>query len=84
MMNMNSGIFINRRKKLEAQLLDRSLMFLFAGRVKQKSLDIDYPFCVNRNYYYMTGCDMPNQLLMIAKLNGLVKEWIFLIGPTLI
>lgn len=78
---MNSGIFINRRKKLEAQLLDRSLMFLFAGRVKQKSLDIDYPFCVNRNYYYMTGCDMPNQLLMIAKLNGLVKEWIFFDRP---
>ena len=78
---MDAEIFASRRKALEAQLPEQSLTFLFAGIAKQKTLDMDYPFCVNRNYYYMTGFDKPNQFLMISKLEGVVKEWLFFDRP---
>lgn len=78
---MHADVFVSRRKALEEQLPDQSLTFLFAGIAKQKTLDMDYPFCVNRNYYYLTGFDKPNQFLMITKLDGNVKEWLFFDRP---
>lgn len=78
---MDANVFLSHRRQLEAQLPDQSLTFLFAGKPKQKTTDMDYPFCVNRNFYYMTGFDKPNQFLMIVKLDGKVQEWVFIDRP---
>lgn len=78
---MDAQNFVTRRKLLESQLPEQSLTFLFAGVPKQKTLDMDYPFCVNRNFYYMTGFDKPNQFLMIEKIDGAVREWLFIDRP---
>ncbi|HIS20728.1 MAG TPA: aminopeptidase P N-terminal domain-containing protein, partial [Candidatus Spyradocola merdavium] len=54
---MDAQVFVAHRAALEEQLPDNSLLFLFAGEPKQKTLDMDYPFRVDNNYYYMTGFD---------------------------
>lgn len=78
---MRAQTFRDRRARLEAQLPERSLSFLFAGMPKQKTLDMDYPFCVNRNFYYLTGMDRPNQFLMIEKTGDRTCEWLFIERP---
>ena len=78
---MDTSCFIRRRQLLEAQLPDRSLTIFCAGSPKQKTADMDYPFCVNRNFYYLTGSQRPNQILMLAKQADDVKEWLFFDRP---
>lgn len=78
---MDAQVFVAHRAALEEQLPDNSLLFLFAGEPKQKTLDMDYPFRVDNNYYYMTGFDRANWFLMLTKLQGKVKEWLFIERP---
>ena len=78
---MDAQVFVAHRAALEEQLPDNSLLFLFAGVPKQKTLDMDYPFRVDNNYYYMTGFDRANWFLMLSKLQGKVKEWLFIERP---
>lgn len=78
---MDTACFVRRRQLLEEELPDASLTFFFAGSPKQKTADMDYPFCVNRNFYYLTGSDRPNQILMISKQDGTAREWLFFDRP---
>ena len=72
---------VSRRQRLLSQLPDQSLTFFFAGNPKQKTADQDYPFCVDRNFYYLTGSDRPRQILLLVKQDGNVSEWLFFERP---
>lgn len=78
---MDAQVFINHRALLAKEMPEQSLLFLFAGAPKQKTLDMDYPFRVDNNYYYMTGFDKANQFMMMTKLDGKVNEWLFIDRP---
>ena len=56
-----------RRNKLFGMLDDNSVTILFSGVSKRKSGDEDYPFTVNKNFYYLTGIDQENSVLMLVK-----------------
>ena len=71
---MTNEIFARRRQKVVDTLKDQSALFLFSGDVKQRSLDGDYPFCVNRNFFYLTGLDEPGYVLQVSKLAGQVTQ----------
>lgn len=75
------SVFAARRQAVAATLEDQSAWFLFSGQTKQRSLDGDYPFCVNRNFFYLTGLDQPDYILQVTKLSGEVKETIYLPRP---
>ncbi len=78
---MNQTVFAERRKKAGENMENQSLLFLLAGHPKQKSLDQDYPFEINRNFYYMTGYDRKETILLLTKINGEVKEYLFIERP---
>ena len=67
-------IYRNRRQAVVQTLEDQSALYLFSGQPKQRTLDNDYPFCVNRNFFYLTGLDEPEYILQITKLGGEVKQ----------
>ncbi|MBO4541424.1 MAG: aminopeptidase P N-terminal domain-containing protein, partial [Bacilli bacterium] len=46
-----------RRANLLAKMKEESILLVFAGEPKKASADEDYPFEVNRNFYYLTGID---------------------------
>ncbi|QGU94000.1 M24 family metallopeptidase [Clostridium bovifaecis] len=75
---MNKMFFINNRKKLADGLEDNSILVMFAGRAPYKSADEVYPFTPNRNFYYLTGIDRENIILMITKRNGKTSEMLFI------
>ena len=73
--------YANRRAKVIETLEDESVLFLFSGNAKQRSLDGDYPFCVNRNFYYLTGLDEPGYVLQITKQNSVVSQTLYMPRP---
>lgn len=74
-------VFASRRQKVVDTLEDQSALYLFSGEVKQRSLDGDYPFCVNRNFFYLTGLDEPGYVLQVTKLGGQVTQTLYIPRP---
>jgi len=70
-----------RRQAVVDTLEDQSALYLFSGQPKQRTLDNDYPFCVNRNFFYLTGLDEPEYVLQITKLGGDVQQTLYIPRP---
>lgn len=68
----------NRRNKLFENLAQGSLSILFSGSPVRKSADADYPFEANRNFYYLTGIDEPEAVLVLIKTAQLEKSFLFI------
>ncbi len=70
---------IKRREKLIKHLKPGTLALLFSGRAPYRSADAQYPFHVNRNFYYLTGIDRENFVLYLYKSpKGEIYEQLFL------
>lgn len=75
---MNKEFFIKNRRNISEQLKDNSILVIFAGRAPYKSADETYSFTPNRNFYYLTGIDRENIILMITKRKGVINETLFI------
>mgnify|MGYP000906749887 CR=1 FL=1 len=71
----------NNRKKLLSQLEENSLLVLFAGKAAHRSADQSYEFTPNRNFYYLTGIDREEFILLLFKYDGKVREHLFITEP---
>ena len=69
--------FIKRREKFISTLPNGSIALLFSGLKKNISEDLDYPFVVNKNYYYLTGLNEDNAIYMLVKGDTNYKEFLF-------
>ncbi|MBE0700752.1 MAG: aminopeptidase P family protein [Acholeplasmataceae bacterium] len=58
---------IKRRAQYFSQIQKNSISFFFSGRAPQKAGDQNYPFSVNRNFFYLTGIHQENVVLMLIK-----------------
>ena len=67
-----------RRNKLFESLPDHSVALVFSGVSKIASEDEYYPFVANRNFFYLTGIEQENSILMLVKCPGERKEYLFL------
>jgi Xaa-Pro aminopeptidase len=77
---------IKRREKLMNHLKPGTLALIFSGKAPYRSADEQYPFSVNRNFFYLTGIDRENFVLMLKKSpKGIGEEVLFLddIDPNL-
>lgn len=70
--------FANRREKLYESLDDNSILILYAGVSKKRSADECYPFIVNRNFFYLTNIKQEGSILLVAKQDGIIKEYLFI------
>lgn len=75
-MSMNN--YQKRRNELMQQIKPHSLLFVFAGTTLKKSADAHYPFAVNNNFYYLTGIDEQEAILMIHKEQEQTTEVLFI------
>ena len=55
------------RELLLTKIEDRSIVLLTSGSFIKKSADENYPFSVNPNFYYLTGIDEANVMLLMVK-----------------
>lgn len=70
--------YSERRARFFEKMQDSSLALFFSGVAKKKSYDEDYPFEVNRNFYYLTGIDQEDSVLMLVKSEGERREYLFI------
>ena len=69
--------FSQRRDRLFEMMEDDSFAVLFAGVGRKMSHD-SYRYTVNRNFYYLTGVDQENSILMLVKACGERKTYLFI------
>ena len=70
--------FINNRKKLLNKIGNNDAVMLFAGKAPMKIGDENYPFTPDRNFYYLTGIDRENIILIMGKINGNAFERLYI------
>lgn len=75
---MDQKEFEQRRNKLMSQMKDNSIAIVFSGVGKIASEDENYPFCVNRNFYYLTGIKQENSSLLLVKTDVETKSYLFI------
>ena len=66
-----------RRNKLFNLLDDNSVTILFSGVGRKKSADENYKFVVNKNFYYLTGIEQENSVLLLIKNDGEKQTYLF-------
>lgn len=70
--------YAERRQLYLDKAEDNSLTILFSGVAKKSSYDEEYPFEVNRNFYYLTGIDQQDSILLLLKSEGERREYLFI------
>ncbi|MCY0869646.1 MAG: Xaa-Pro aminopeptidase [Firmicutes bacterium] len=58
--------YVGRRSRVLSELSDGALALVFADSAPRKSGDQVYPFTVNRNFFYLTGLDREQMILMLS------------------
>lgn len=72
---MNKEFHTGNRKRLYEGLKSNSLLVLFSGTELRKTNDEYYPFYTDRNFYYLTGLDSKEFVLLAMKdSSGSVEE----------
>lgn len=71
-------MYQKRRKDFVALLPENSIALFFSGKAPYKVGDEKYPFSVDRNFYYLSGLDKENMVLMLVKTPAQNKEYLFI------
>lgn len=75
---MNRNFFVNNRANFADQMEDNSTAVFFSGKAPRQSADQEYEFSVDRNFFYFTGIDKENMILIINKIAGKTTEQLFI------
>lgn len=70
--------FKNRREQLSTKIDNNSVAIILAGEPVRRSADSEYEYEAHRNYYYLTGLNEPEGILLMTKINHEVKETLFI------
>ena len=71
--------YSSRRAKVLSSLQSNGAIILFSGKAPMRSEDEAYPFSVNRNFYYLTGLDKEDMVLLMYNMDGVSKELLFIL-----
>jgi Xaa-Pro aminopeptidase len=75
---MDSKEYSIRREKVIQQIMEQSIFILFSGGLIKSSADATFPFVVNKNFYYLTGIEQENSILVMLKTPTTVKTYLFI------
>lgn len=75
---MNSNFYINNRASFAERMEDYSTAVFFSGKAPRESADQEYEFSVDRNFFYLTGIDREDMVLIINKIAGKVTEALYI------
>ncbi|MDD7795112.1 aminopeptidase P family protein [Clostridium sp. 'White wine YQ'] len=79
---MKAEVFKKNREALFKHMEENSMALLFAGKAPKKTADEAYEFTPNRNFYYLTGIDEEDIILLLVK-GKEDKEILFIKEPDL-
>ena len=71
--------YSKRRERILKSLKNNSAVMIFSGKAPMRSEDEAYDFCVNRNFYYLTGLDAEDMVLLMSNIDGATHECLFIL-----
>ena len=71
--------YSKRREKIFKSMKSNCAVMLFSGKAPMRSEDESYPFVVNRNFYYLTGLDAEEMVLLMTNIDGVTHEYLFIL-----
>jgi Xaa-Pro aminopeptidase len=74
--HLPASFHAGRRAALREKMPKNSVGIFFASQVRLRNNDVDYFYAQNKNFYYLTGLEEPNSLLLVF------KEPVTLLGKT--
>ena len=60
-------IYKARRQRVMEDKRENTAVVIFSGNAPMKSQDENYPFAVDRNFFYLTGIERENMILVMRK-----------------
>lgn len=78
MAKMPNDEFVFRRKEVLAQLKDNSIAVIFSSQEKIRNQDCHYPFRQDSYFWYLTGFNEPDSILLLRKTEGKSESILFL------
>ena len=69
---------MTRREKLFSLMKENSVALFFSGVSKIASEDEDLPFCINKNFFYLTEIEQEHSVLMMIKGIGEKRTYLFI------
>lgn len=60
-------VYAARRRRLLENKSENSAVIIFSGTAPMKSRDEAYPFAADRNFFYLTGIERENMILVMQK-----------------
>lgn len=76
---MEASFHVGNRARFYDSLPEGALAVLFSGHAPRQSADAYYPFFETRNFLYLTGVNFADLAFIAAKVNGQVKETLYLV-----
>ncbi|GGP07797.1 aminopeptidase P family protein [Oceanobacillus neutriphilus] len=73
--------FFKKNRELIADDVKNGIILLYSGPVKKISSQESYEFRVNKMFYYLTGINQPNVILLLYVKNALMDETLFIPKP---
>lgn len=70
--------YTKRRSTFFHKMKNNSVVILFSGCLLKASADQTFDFEVNRNFYYLTGINQPNSMLVMVKTSGNDNTFLFI------
>lgn len=65
MTDLNISIFKERRAKVASQMESNSILMLCSSNIVPRNNDTTFPFRQDSNFYYLTGFNEPNSLMLL-------------------
>lgn len=75
---MNKEFYINKRNEFAEKMDDFSVAVIYSKKPPKSSLDESYEFVVDRNFYYLTGINKEDMVLVMHKSFGVVTERLYI------
>jgi len=73
---MNESTYKQRRDRLQVMMKD-GVAILGNARLQTRSNDTEYPYRPNSDFYYLTGFEEDNAILLLSKKRGVYKTVLF-------
>lgn len=70
--------YVNRRNSLLSKMPKNSFAIFFAGKEVRRSEDENYSFQVDHNFFYLTGINQENSILVLKKDGLRTYEYLFI------
>src|SRR5438309_12091565 len=67
-----------RRSRFMQLLSSDSMLILWSAPVRVYSGDVDYPYRQDSNFFYLTGVEQPESILVLLPGNKIRKEILFI------